>query len=185
MSRSFFTGRTTMLRKSPLLIPLALSALLAACATRPYDRSNEPGAAPRGVTTSGSVVIAGDALKGDPTMTLLDAIRSAMPQVRTAGTADPSGCPTIELRGKDRITGDSNPTIYVDGVRAVDTCALTMIQAIDARLVEVYPLGVTSRAGYLSSPHGLILVFLQRADTISMNCRHATPHAPSRGAPGE
>lgn len=102
-------------------------------------------------------------------MTLLDAIRSAMPQVRTAGTADLSTCPIIELRGKDRITGTSNPTIYVDGIRAADTCALTMIQAIDASLVEVYPLGVTSRAGYQSAAHGLILVFLQRADTISLS----------------
>jgi len=149
----------------PLLLSLALSTLLAACATRPYDRSNEPGARPRGVTTSGSVVISGDALNADPTLTLLDAVRRAMPQIRTTGAADPTVCPTIELRGKDRITGDSNPTVYVDGIRTVDTCALTMIQAIDASLVEVYPLGVTSRAGYQSSAHGLILVFLQRSDT--------------------
>ena len=174
-----------MSSNSSLLIPLALSALLAACATKPFDRSTEPGASSRGITTSGSVVISGDALRSDPTLTLLDAVRRAMPQARTAGTGDPTSCPIIELRGKDLITGDSNPTVYVDGVRAVDTCPLTMIQAINAKLVEVYPLGVTSRAGYLSNPHGLILVFLQRPDTISTNQQHATAHAPSRGAPGE
>jgi hypothetical protein len=165
-SRSSFTEGTIMSRKWPFLLSLALSAVSAACTSQPFDRSTEPGARPRGITTTGSVVISGDALDGDPTMTLLDAIRSAMPQMKTAGTADPTSCPIIELRGKDRITGTSNPTVYVDGMRTADTCALTMIQAASARLVEVYPLGVTSRAGYLSSPHGLILVFLQRADTL-------------------
>ena len=169
MTRSSFTEEATMSRRTPLLLSLALPILFAACATRPFDRTTEPGAKPRGITSAQSVVISGDALKGDPTLTLLDALRRAMPQVRVAGAADPTTCPTVELRGKDRITGTSNPTVYVDGVRAVDTCPLTMIQAIDARLVEVYPLGVTSRGGYLSSPHGLILIFLQRADTISQD----------------
>ena len=155
--------------RSPLLLSLALSTLLAACATQPFDRSTEPGGRPLGITSAGSVVISGDALKGDPSLTLLDAVRRAMPQIRTAGTGDPTTCPTIELRGRDRINGDSNPTVYVDGIRTVDTCPLTMIQAIDAQLVEVYPLGVTSRAGYQSSAHGLILVFLQRADSAGEN----------------
>jgi hypothetical protein len=156
-----------MSRQPPLLLSLALSTLLAACATRPFDRSTEPGARPLGITSAGSIVISGDALRSDPTLTVLDAVRRAMPQIRTAGTADPTTCPIVELRGKDRITGDSNPTVYVDGIRTIDTCPLTQIQAIDTRLVEVYPLGVTSRAGYQNSAHGLILVFLQRADTIS------------------
>ena len=29
--------------------------------------------------------------------------------------------------------------------------------------IEVYPMGVTSRAGYPSRGHGLILIFLRRA----------------------
>jgi hypothetical protein len=40
---------------------------------------------------------------------------------------------------------------------------LNSILAINADRVEVYPLGVTPRAGYPSTGHGLILVFLQRA----------------------
>jgi len=36
---------------------------------------------------------------------------------------------------------------------------------MDARRIEVYSLGVTSRPGYPSSGHGLILIFLQRSDT--------------------
>ena len=165
MTRPSFTRETIMSRKPRILLSLALSTFLAACATRPFDHSTEPGAAPVGITSARSVSISGDALGGDPTLTLLDAVRRAMPGIRVAGVNDPSSCPVVELRGKDRITGDSNPTVYVDGVRAVNTCPLTMIQAIDAKLVEVYPQGVTSRAGYQSSAHGLILVFMQRADT--------------------
>jgi hypothetical protein len=69
------------------------------------------------------------------------------------------------LRGKDSVTGSSNPDVYVDGTRTVDTCPLVSIQASSARRVEVYPHGVTPRAGYPSSGHGLILIFLQRAGT--------------------
>jgi len=63
------------------------------------------------------------------------------------------------------VTGSSDPDVYVDGTRTVDTCPLVTLQAIEASRIEIYPLGVTSRPGYPSRGHGLILIFLQRADT--------------------
>lgn len=145
------------------LLPLAI--LLGACATRPFDRSTVPGGQPLGETTAGTIVIAGDALTGDATLSLLDVIRKAIPQMRIVRDANPASCPFIDLRGRDRLFGASNPDIYVDGTRTIDTCPLVTMQAMNARRVEVYPLGVTPRAGYPSSGHGLILVFLQRADS--------------------
>jgi hypothetical protein len=152
-----------MLRRPTLTVPLVLALVLPACASRPCDRSTEPGGKPLGTTSAGTVVITGDALTGDATLTLLDAIRRAMPHMRTAPGAEPNRCPIIELRGKGSITGSSNPAVYVDGTRTLDTCPLTTIQAMQATRIEVYPLGVTSRGGYVTSPHGLILIFLQRA----------------------
>jgi hypothetical protein len=152
-----------MLHRPTLAVPLVLALLLPACASRPFDRSTEPGGRALGMTSAGTVVITGDALAGDATLTLLDAIRRAMPHMRTAPGPDPNRCPIIELRGKDSIHGSSNPEVYVDGTRTLDTCPLSTIQAMQASRNEVYPLGVTSRGGYMSSPHGLILIFLQRA----------------------
>lgn len=143
---------------------LAVCVVLAGCATRPFDRSTEPGGKPLGTTTAGTIVISGDALSGDATLTVMDVLRKAVPQMRTARAADANRCPTVELRGRDSIRGSSNPAIYVDGARTIDTCPLVTMQAMDARLIEVYPLGVTSRAGYPTNGQGLILIFVQRAD---------------------
>lgn len=148
-----------------LLPVLPLAILLSACATRPFDRTTVPGGQPLGETTAGTIVITGQALTGDATLTLLDAIRNALPQMRIVQDTNPGGCPLIDLRGRDRIFGASNPDVYVDGTRTIDTCPLVTMQAMDARRIEIYPLGVTPRAGYPSGGHGLILVFMQRADS--------------------
>jgi len=151
---------------SLLLTPVAVAMHVLGCATtRPFDRSTEPGGRPLPTTTAGSVIITGERLSADPGLTVLDAIRRAMPQVQVSGRSALGRCPFVELRGKDSVAGSSNPDVYVDGTRTVDTCPLVTLQAMEARRIEVYPLGVTSRAGYPSSGHGLILVFLQRADT--------------------
>jgi len=42
---------------------------------------------------------------------------------------------------------------------------IVTIQAVSTERIEVYPMGMTSRPGYPSSGHGLILIFLARADT--------------------
>jgi hypothetical protein len=155
-----------MLRSRSVPSVLALSLLGWGCrTTRPFDRSTEPGRKPLPPTSAGAVIISGQALSADPGRTVLDAVRKAMPQLHISGWSQYSRCPILELRGKDSVAGSSNPDVYVDGTRTVDTCPLVTIQAMDTHRIEVYPLGVTPRAGYPSSGHGLILIFVERADT--------------------
>src|SRR5437660_12114136 len=152
-----------MLRSHSVSVLLALSCLMLGCATtRPFDRSTEPGGKPLSPTTAGSVIITGDALSADPGRTVLDAVKKAMPQLHVSSWSQYSRCPNLELRGKDSVTGSSNPDVYVDGTRSLDTCPLVTIQAMDARRIDVYSLGITSRPGYPSSGHGLTLISLQR-----------------------
>jgi hypothetical protein len=149
-----------------MLRPLSRLAVLAlglGCATnREFDRSTEPGGTPLGTTTAGTVVLEGDALALDPSRTVLEAIQRAMPQVKVIGWTL-NRCPVVELRGKDTLAGNSDPDVYVDGTRTVDTCPLSTLPAMQTQRIEVYPMGVTSRPGYSSRGHGLILIFLRRA----------------------
>jgi len=155
-----------MIHSLSFLTPVAVAMHVLGCATtQPFDRSTEPGGKPLPPASAGAVIITGQALSADPGRTVLDALRRAMPQLQISGWSQYTRCPFVELRGKDSVAGSSNPDVYVDGTRTVDTCPLVTLQAMEARRIEVYPLGVTSRAGYPSSGHGLILVFLQRADT--------------------
>ncbi len=159
------------MRRSCCVPPATVLAVLAlSCSTtRPFDRSTEPGGRSLPPSTAGTVIVTGAALSGDPGRTVLDAIRVAMPQLHVSGWTQYTRCPILELRGKDSVAGSSNPDVYVDGTRTTDTCPLVTLQAIEARRVEVYPLGVTPRAGYPASGHGLILIFLQRADSTDHN----------------
>jgi len=145
---------------------LALALLVAGCATsRPFDRSTEPGAPQTTIGTSGSVVITGQALSADPGITVLDAIRRVMPQAMITGWTATDNCPHVELRGHDSVSGSSDPDVYVDGTHARDTCPLVTLQAAQTGRIEVYPGGVTSRPGYPTGPHGLILIFVARPDS--------------------
>jgi len=144
----------------------ALVVVAAGCQTsHAYDRSNDPGGRPLSPTTTGSLIITGRALASDPSRSVLDVIRHSMPQLRITGWTQYNRCPLLELRGKDSMEGSNDPDVYVDGTRTTDTCPLIQIQAVQTERVEVYPLGMTSRPGYPGSGHGLILIFLARADT--------------------
>jgi hypothetical protein len=135
--------------------------LLVACATtQSFDKETEPGGKPLPPATTNTVVLTGAALSGDPGLTVLDVIRRAMPQLRISGWSSDQ-CPILTLRGQDTVLGNPSPSVYVDGTHAVNTCPLTTLQAVNARRVEVYPGGVTPRAGYENSGHGLILIFLK------------------------
>ena len=92
-----------------------------------------------------------------PGRSVLDAITVRMPQIRTFRTTE--GCPGLLLRGADRLMGTSNPDLFIDHAHALDTCPLAMLSAIDVQRIEIYPLGVTSRPGYNTAAHGLILIF--------------------------
>jgi len=71
-----------------------------------------------------------------------------------------AGCPEITFRGSKRFHGHSTPSIYVNGMRAVNTCVLDEFSAADVRRVEIYPSGMTSHPQFRGSADGLILVFL-------------------------
>ena len=151
-------------RSVPRLI--ALSVLALACKTsKSFDRTTQPGGRPLSATTTGSLIISGRALSADPGRTVLDAIRHSMPQLHISGWTPYTRCPMLQLRGMDSVEGNNNPDVYVDGTRTTDTCPLVTIQAVQTQRIEVYALGLTSRPGYPSSGHGLILIFLARADT--------------------
>jgi len=157
-----------MLRSRALLRLLVPATFLLGCATtKPFDRTTEPGGRPLSQTTAGTVILTGEDLSANPGWTVLDAIRRAMPQVKVSTGLGLNPCPLVELRGRDSVTGSSDPDVYVDGTRTVDTCPLVTLQAADTRRIEVCPQGVTSRPGYPSSGHGLILIFVERADTTS------------------
>jgi hypothetical protein len=150
-------------RSLPQVVALTILAL--GCKTgKSFDRTTQPGGRPLSSTTTGSLVITGRALAADPSRTVLDVIRHQMPQLRIAGYTQYARCPLLEMRGKDSVEGTNNPDVYVDGTRTTDTCPLVTIQAVSTERIEVYPMGMTSRPGYPSSGHGLILIFLARAD---------------------
>src|SRR5439155_6165755 len=101
-----------MLRSCSVPTLLAFPLLLSGCATRrPFDRSTEPGGKPLPPTTAGAVIITGQALSADPGRTVLDAIKRAMPQLRVSDWSR-NHCPTVQLRGKDSVTGSSDPDVY-------------------------------------------------------------------------
>jgi len=70
-------------------------------------------------------------------------------------------CPEVSLRGRNSIHGSPNPTIYVNGTPAVNTCVLEGLNASDVDRVEVYRMGVSPHAGYRTNSNGLIAVFLR------------------------
>jgi hypothetical protein len=112
----------------------------------------------RSASGSAAVVLLDDTTLAQlPGRTVLDAITLRMPQVRTFWTT--GGCPGVLLRGSDRVMGTSNPDVYVDHAHVQDTCLLATLWATDLQRVEIYPLGVTSRPGYSTGAHGLILIF--------------------------
>jgi len=107
---------------------------------------------------SAAVIVLDEAtLSQLPGRSVLDAMTLRMPQIRTFRTT--GGCPGVLLRGADRLTGTSDPDVYVDHAHTLDTCPLAMLSTIDIQRIEIYPLGVTSRPGYNTGAHGLILIF--------------------------
>lgn len=91
--------------------------------------------------------------------TVLAVMVGRIPNMRVERTGR---CPRIAFRGAVIEAEVSNPLVYIDGTRATDTCVLDGLSASDMRLVEVYPTGRTTRAGYATSAHGLILLFSRR-----------------------
>jgi hypothetical protein len=106
----------------------------------------------------GAIILAGPALKDGPG-TVLAAMSGKVPNFRVRRHT--GQCPEITLRNQVSFQAVSNPHVYVDGTRTADTCILESLRTEDVERVEVYPQGFTTRPGYGTHAHGLILVFMR------------------------
>ncbi|MGD2216930.1 MAG: hypothetical protein PVJ64_09240 [Gemmatimonadales bacterium] len=135
----------------------SLAILLAACAA--HQPEDETAGLAGGVEVrEGAVVISGVTLDEEPG-SLLNAMEGKVPNFRVQRLA--GSCPQISLRTHVSFGSLTNPQIYVDGTRIADTCVLDSLRAQNVELVEVYPMGVTTRPGYQTHSYGLILVFMR------------------------
>lgn len=114
-----------------------------------------------GVTSQGSGTVLSSTALSDYGGTLLRAMIGKVPNLKVRHL-DLARCPAITLRSHQEVSGANFPDVYVDAIRATDTCILQTLQARDVERVEVYPQGVTSRPGYGTHAEGLILVFMRR-----------------------
>lgn len=141
----------------PLCFPFALLCMtVAACGgyqTEPPAPSGDEDEVP-----PGAFVLSGATLD-DGQGSLLDAMRGKVPNFRVYQSS--RKCPQISLRSHTTFETLVEPAIYVDGTRATDTCILTSLRGEDVGSVEFYPMGFTTRPGYATHAHGLILVFMR------------------------
>ena len=132
--------------------------LLAGCAPRSTREVAENRSDVR--YEGGGFVLDGKALEDGPG-TIVAALTGKVPNFRLQRNS--GQCPIITLRNAVSFQGVVNPHVYVDGIRATDTCVLVHLRTQDVARVEVYPLGFTQRPGYGTHAHGLILVFMKSA----------------------
>lgn len=111
-----------------------------------------------GARSNATIVLRAEQLRSGAS-NLIFALRSHLSgmQVRNANAE----CPEITLRGTSSMFGENSPAVYVDGIRAANTCVLDMLPITEVSRVEVYPMGVAPRPPYKAHPNGLILVFLE------------------------
>ncbi len=137
--------------------PLGTAILILLTACSGATSSDQAHTGPR-ANSSAMVVLHADQLRSGAS-NLLIALRSRLSgmQVRTSR----SECPEITLRGTSSMFGENSPAVYVDGIRAANTCVLDMLATAEVSRVEVYLMGVAPRPPYKAHPNGLILVFLE------------------------
>lgn len=114
-----------------------------------------------GVRSEGGAFIISGAALDERQGPLLGALEGRVPGMKVQHHVDQ--CPQVSLRSHVTFQSVVNPHVYVDGTRAVDTCILESLRTDDVDSVEVYPMGVTTRPGYGTHAHGLILVFMRSA----------------------
>lgn len=138
------------------LAAMTLAVVGSAC-TRAAHHSRQPleeGGAGRVTSGGGHMVIEREVLRMSD-VPVLDVLRYRVPGMSVNPTDD---CPEVTLRGKSTFVTASNPAIYVDGERAVNTCILAMLSSFHIARVEIYPGGIPP-AGYLTDPYGVILIY--------------------------
>jgi hypothetical protein len=138
---------------------LTLSVLaLGACASGSLGDPGENDSGAR--QEKGAFVLTGLALTDGPG-SVLATMMGKVPNFRVQRLS--AACPIVTLRSAVSFQGVVAPQVYVDGTRATDTCVLESLRAIDVARIEVYPQGFTTRPGYSSHAHGLILIFMKSA----------------------
>lgn len=142
------------------LVTLMCVAVLLTAGCLPTKGGREVGVQNGVRHEGGGWVLTGTALEDGPG-DLLATLVGKIPNFRLQRNS--GRCPIITLRGAVSFEGLVNPHVYVDGTRTTDTCVLTSLRATDVSRVEVYPLGFTTRPGYGTHAHGLILVFMRSA----------------------
>ena len=83
--------------------------------------------------------------------------------IRGMSVSRENACPHIVLRGGIGRSQAAEVLVYVDGQRFSDTCILDSINIESIAWAEVYPSGVTQRAGYSTNAGGLILFFMKNS----------------------
>lgn len=136
----------------------ALGAVLCCACSAHHAPKTE--LSPQGIRTDGSTTILTSALLQRQSRSLLDLLKARVPSITVI---DDTPCPDIYLRGRSTVVTSSSPAIYVDGELANNTCVLDMMDVTDMERVEIYANG-QPRAGYQSSPYGVILIFLKTSD---------------------
>jgi hypothetical protein len=134
-----------------------LALLLAACAK--HQSEDQTADLEGGVEVrEGATIISGVTLEDEPG-SVIDALVGRVPNFRVSRTS--GTCPQISLRTHVSFQSVTDPHVYVEGTRIGDTCVLDSLRAQNVDLVEIYPMGFTTRPGYATHAHGLILVFLR------------------------
>jgi hypothetical protein len=143
--------------RDPRLLAVAISVSLLACGS-----AATAGPAPGIPAALGAthVIVLDEAQMQRRQGSLLSTLTGFISQIRVRGR---DGCPNLEIRGRTSFQGRSDPTVYLDGTMAANTCLLEQLRSEDVSRVEVYPMGITSRPGYRNSSGGLILVFSREA----------------------
>lgn len=144
---------------------ILLGALLPLPGCGPLRKGDPDNSSDGATFEKGAVVLSGSALTNAPG-TVLAAMSGKVPNFRVQ--YDNGQCPEIVLRNNASLQagGVVNPQVYVDGTRASDTCILETLRSDDVERVEVYPQGFTTRPGYATHAHGLILVFMRSAGSL-------------------
>ncbi|HKJ03069.1 MAG TPA: hypothetical protein VJ997_11460 [Longimicrobiales bacterium] len=108
----------------------------------------------------GAFVLTGAALTDGPG-SVLATMLGKVPNLRVQRLS--TACPIVTLRNAVSFQSVVAPLVYVDGTHATDTCVLESLRAVDVARIEVYPQGFTTRPGYATHAHGLILIFMRSA----------------------
>jgi hypothetical protein len=124
--------------------------LLSSCSSSPRA---ETGASPgRG---GSHVELSGRDISG--ASSVLEGVAARLANVDV--TRPRGGCPQVVFRGARSFQRPGTPQVYVDGTPVLNTCALDQIRVNQVSHIQIFS-GSGAPAGYRSSPHGTILVFL-------------------------